>query len=251
MDAVPQAARADASATASRRLLRRSRPGSVFGRYELDERIGAGAMGVVWRAHDPKLGRRVALKLLRRRDELLTERLVREAQAMAQVNHPHVVAVYDVGTTDGSTYIAMELVEGQSLRAWQTAKQRTIPEIVGAYVAAGRGLAAAHGAGIVHRDFKPDNVLVGDDGRVRVTDFGLAAAQAGRTASTARAGRRRPRRRTGAVLGTPAYMAPEQFQRRQRRSAHRSVQLLRGALRGALRRAAVRGQEVTTSSPTT
>jgi hypothetical protein len=183
--------------------------GSVFGRYTLDERIGAGAMGVVWRAHDPKLGRRVALKLLRRRDEVLTERLVREAQAMAQVNHPHVVAVYDVGTTDGSTYIAMELVEGQSLRAWQTSKQRTIPEIVGAYVAAGRGLAAAHGAGIVHRDFKADNVLVGADGRVRVTDFGLAAAQPGDASSS------RPDdvelTTSGLVLGTPAYMAPEQF----------------------------------------
>ena len=185
--------------------------GSVYGRYELDERIGAGAMGVVWRAHDPKLGRRVALKLLRRRDALLTERLVREAQAMAQVNHPNVVAVYDVGTSAGSTYIAMELVEGKSLRAWQG--DHAIPEIVGAYVAAGRGLAAAHGAGIVHRDFKADNVLIGSDGRSRVTDFGLAAAQPGEKRS------RNPNAgvdaveltTSGLVLGTPAYMAPEQF----------------------------------------
>jgi serine/threonine protein kinase len=189
-------------------------PGSTFGRYELVERLGAGAMGVVWRAHDPKLGRQVALKLLRRRDELLTERLVREAQAMAQVNHPHVVAVYDVGTTDVSTYIAMELVEGQSLRAWQAAKPRTIPEIVGAYVAAGRGLAAAHGAGIVHRDFKPDNVLVGGDDRVRVTDFGLAAARTSGIADSVGHAVTDLDLTAGAVLGTPAYMAPEQFQGR-------------------------------------
>ncbi|HEY1816792.1 MAG TPA: protein kinase [Kofleriaceae bacterium] len=190
-------------------------PGSSFGRYELVERLGAGAMGVVWRAHDPKLGRQVALKLLRRRDVLLTERLVREAQAMAQVNHPHVVAVYDVGTTDVSTYIAMELVEGQSLRAWQASKPRTIPEIVGAYAAAGRGLAAAHGAGIVHRDFKPDNVLVGGDGRARVTDFGLAAARtSGLADSMEQAVTDLDLTGHGTVLGTPAYMAPEQFQGR-------------------------------------
>ena len=184
--------------------------GGQFARYELDDRIGAGAMGVVWRAHDPKLGRRVALKLLKRRDELLTERLVREAQAMAQVNHPNVVAVYDVGTAEGATYIAMELVEGESLRSWQAADRRTVPELVGAYVAAGHGLAAAHGAGIVHRDFKADNVLVGGDGRVRVTDFGLAAAKSsdapGRSAADVNL------TTSGSVLGTPAYMAPEQFQ---------------------------------------
>src|SRR5580693_777414 len=138
----------------SERLAGGQAPGAKIGRYELDARIGAGAMGVVWRAHDPKLGRDVALKLLRRRDELLTERLVREAQAMAQISHPYVVAVYDVGSTGDATYIAMELVDGNSLRQWQ--QVHTIPEIVGAYVAAGRGLAAAHGAGIVHRDFKAD-----------------------------------------------------------------------------------------------
>src|SRR5207247_1092022 len=109
-----------------------ARPGSgrSFGRYQLLERLGAGAMGVVWRADDPELGRKVAVKLLKRPDASLTERLVREARSMAQVNHPNVVAVYDVGETDGATYIAMELVQGQSLRAWQSAKSHTVPELV-------------------------------------------------------------------------------------------------------------------------
>ena len=134
-----------------------------------------------------------------------TERLVREARSMAQVNHPNVVAVYEVGVAQGATYIAMELVAGQSLRAWQA--RRSIAERVEAYIAAGRGLAAAHAAGIVHRDFKPDNCLVGADGRVRVTDFGLAAAQPG----TAPPPSDLELTAEGSVLGTPAYMAPEQF----------------------------------------
>jgi len=181
-----------------------------FGRYILDEKLGAGAMGVVWSAHDPKLGRKVALKLLRRYDTALIDRLVREARSMAQVSHPNVVGVFDVGESEGSAFIAMELVNGRSLRAWQTDENRTISELVAAYVAAGRGLSAAHGAGIIHRDFKADNVLVGNDGRIRVTDFGLAAAKPSESGT----------RLTiddvnlttsGSVLGTPAYMAPEQF----------------------------------------
>jgi serine/threonine protein kinase len=191
----------------------RSQPGAGvrFGRYELLERLGAGAMGVVWRAIDPELGRHVALKLLKQPDPLLTERLVREARAMAQVNHPNVVAVYDVGVADGQTYIAMELVAGKSLRAWQRAERRKVPEIIEAYGAAGRGLAAAHAAGLVHRDFKPDNVLVGDDGRVRVTDFGLAAGTGVAPATSEREVEDLALTREGTVLGTPAYMAPEQF----------------------------------------
>jgi serine/threonine protein kinase len=167
-------------------------------------------MGVVWKADDPKLHRQIAVKVLKRADDDLTERLVREARSMAQVNDPNVVTVYEVGEgEDGTTFIAMELVPGKSLRVWQKEK-RSIPELVEAYSAAGRGLAAAHAAGIVHRDFKPDNVLVGDDGRIRVTDFGLAASKpsAGVT----------PKQisdvnltTSGSVLGTPAYMAPEQF----------------------------------------
>jgi predicted Ser/Thr protein kinase len=190
-----------------------ARPGSGvrFGRYQMSEKLGAGAMGVVWLADDPELGRKVALKLLKRPDAALTERLVREARSMAQVNHPNVVAVYDVGTAEGATYIAMELVQGKSLRQWQASQtSRTVPEIIEAYISAGRGLAAAHSAGLVHRDFKPDNVLVGDDGRVRVTDFGLAAAKPGESGHAHPIGDVNLTT-SGSVLGTPAYMAPEQF----------------------------------------
>jgi hypothetical protein len=153
---------------------------------------------------------------------------------MAQVSHPNVVAVYDAGVADGTTYIAMELVSGTSLRAWQRQGRRTIPELLEAYVAAGRGLAAAHAAGIVHRDFKPDNVLVGDPAppragarrpagedlgsRVRVTDFGLAAARPAAGAASSDAGASPDASdleltRSRTALGTPAYMAPEQFAR--------------------------------------
>jgi serine/threonine protein kinase len=186
--------------------------GRRLGRYTLIERLGAGAMGVVWRAEDPTLGRQVAVKLLRRHDESLTERLVREAQSMAQVNHPNVVTVYEVGEgVDGSTFIAMELVTGESLRKWQTKARHTIPELVQAYIAAARGLGAAHAAGIVHRDFKPDNVLVGDDGRVRVTDFGLAATKASTNRTAPRQISDVNLTTSGSVMGTPAYMAPELF----------------------------------------
>ncbi len=187
--------------------------GRSLGRYAIVDRLGAGAMGVVYRAEDAELGRSVAIKLLHRPEPTLTERLVREARAMAKVTHPNVVAVYDVGTQAGATYIAMELVGGDSLRAWQ--QRRTIHDIVQAYVAAGRGLSAAHDAGIVQRDFKPDNVLVGSDGRVRVTDFGLAASpiDARTPSSTASASMSDVNLTTsGSVMGTPAYMAPEQFE---------------------------------------
>ncbi len=190
--------------------IRATPPGKQLGRYTLGERLGAGAMGVVYRAEDSELGRHVALKLLHQPDATLTDRLVREARSMAQVNHPNVVAVYDVGESDGASYIAMELVEGQSLRAWQTTPHG-VNEIVEAYIAAGRGLAAAHAAGIVHRDFKPDNCLVGGaDGRVRVTDFGLAAARPSGGTVMPTIGDVNLTT-SGSVLGTPAYMAPEQF----------------------------------------
>ncbi len=183
-----------------------SMTGRVLGRYTLTDRLGAGAMGVVYRADDLGLGRQVALKLLHRPDVALTDRLVREARSMAQVNHPNVVAVYDVGVADGTTYIAMELVSGASLRFWQQ-QAHTVAEIVQAYISAGRGLAAAHASGIVHRDFKPDNCLVGSDGRIRVTDFGLAAARPSDGPRPADL----DLTASGSVLGTPAYMAPEQF----------------------------------------
>jgi serine/threonine protein kinase/tetratricopeptide (TPR) repeat protein len=135
-------------------------------------------MGVVYRAYDPELDRRIALKLLRGESDgrggSRQERLLREAQALARLQHPNVIAVYDVGTFGDDVFIAMELVEGKSLHKWLKAAPRSRDEILEAFLAAGEGLAAAHRAGLVHRDFKPDNVIVGDDGRVRVLDFGLA-----------------------------------------------------------------------------
>jgi serine/threonine protein kinase/tetratricopeptide (TPR) repeat protein len=146
--------------------------GTCVGRYVIVDALGAGGMGVVYSAYDPELDRRVALKLVR--DTSDPQRLLHEAQALARVSHPNVIAVHDVGTFEGAVFVAMELVEGRTLGAWraQTAPGRR--EILDVFLAAGRGLAAAHHAGIVHRDFKPSNVMVGDDGRVRVLDFGLA-----------------------------------------------------------------------------
>ncbi len=210
--------------------------GESIARYLLLERVGAGGMGgVVWAAYDPKLDRRIALKLLHpRRTERPSEepraRLIREAQAMARLSHPNVIAVHDVGQHDGQVFLAMEFVEGQTLARWLTSNpRRAWREIVAMFVQAGRGLAAAHRAGLVHRDFKPDNVLIGTDERARVTDFGLArsieietletdressptrtltnsGAQIGSRSSSSHA-----LTQTGTLLGTPAYMAPEQF----------------------------------------
>ncbi len=213
--------------------------GARLDRYEIRERLGAGGMGVVFAAHDPQLGRDVAIKVLRRPGVGVDhsavadrrQRLAREARAMAQVNHPNVVAVYDVGEVDGQVYLAMELVRGDTLRGWARAARRSPREVVEVFLAAGRGLAAAHAAGIVHRDFKPDNVLIGRDGRPRVTDFGLAGR--GRAAVSAGAGASADGEtgddgagpgpsdgldgtgpaltQAGQVIGTPVYMAPEQF----------------------------------------
>ena len=147
--------------------------------FVLLERLGAGGMGVVYAAFDEKLERKVAIKLVAARgsDERAQARLLREAQAQARLSHPNVVTVYEVGTLpDGPLFIAMELVKGPTLRAWQKDGARTWQQVVATYAAAGEGLAAAHRRGIVHRDFKPDNVLIGEDGRPRVADFGLAFA---------------------------------------------------------------------------
>ncbi|MFO0755699.1 MAG: serine/threonine-protein kinase [Byssovorax sp.] len=196
--------------------------GSKVGRYVVRSVLGAGAMGTVYVAHDPELDRRVALKVLR--PELgagpsasaFRARLGREARAMARLSRPEVVAVYDSGAWDGRLYIAMELVSGKTLRAWLAEEKRPWREVLERFLQAGRGLAAAHEAGIVHRDFKPDNVLVGDDGRARVTDFGLARAASEGEAAPASSSAPRSSgsplaTARGTLIGTPAYMAPEQL----------------------------------------
>jgi serine/threonine protein kinase len=195
--------------------------GDQIGRYGVLRRLGAGGMGVVFAAYDPQLDRKIALKLLRTGIGLgereAHARLVREAQAIARLNHPNVVAVYDVGTAGSEElYLAMEFVEGDTLTHWLRRYERTSSEVVAMFVEAGRGLAAAHAVGLLHRDFKPDNVLVGVDGRVRVSDFGLARSSVTDEDGpslpvTALSELRTPLTGTGAVMGTPRYMAPEQL----------------------------------------
>src|SRR5882672_6481115 len=153
--------------------------GTEVGRFVLLGMVGRGGMGEVYAAHDPELDRKVAIKILRGkagRSEGAAEgraRLIREAQAIAKVSHPNVVVVYDVGTFDGRVLIAMELVAGHTLGYWLQAQPRTLAEILEVFTGAGRGLGAAHEKELVHRDFKPENVMVGIDGQVRVMDFGL------------------------------------------------------------------------------
>lgn len=196
-----------------------------IGRFELAEQLGVGGMGVVHRAYDPKLGRDVAVKVLHgdRVSARERERMLREAQALAKLNHPNVVQVYEVGEHDDQVFIAMEYVAGRSAKQWQEGGKRPWREVLDVYLQAGEGLAAAHAAGIVHRDFKPANVLIGDDGRVRVADFGLARGRDAGSSETGWSGEggtsegsgsgsdREALTKTGAVLGTPAYMAPEQL----------------------------------------
>jgi serine/threonine protein kinase len=195
------------------------------GRYLVIGEIGRGAMGFVLRAYDPKLQREVALK--RVRTGLLGDearvRLIREARAMARLNHPNVVAVYDVELAENAgVVLVMEYVPGTTLRQWLLRDPApSVLQIIESFVAAGRGLAAAHTEGLLHRDFKLDNVLVGTDGRVRVTDFGLARVTADRGADES-TGRRShddgddaELTAAGTVMGTPAYMAPEQHEGRE------------------------------------
>ncbi len=198
--------------------------GTRAGRYMVLERVGAGGMGVVYAAFDQELDRKVALKVMHVRTEGDQstggrERLLREAQAMAKLSHPNVITVHDVGTFEGRVFIAMEFIDGPTLRGWLRQGPHEPAEIVEVFVKAGRGLAAAHAAGLVHRDFKPDNVLIGRDGRVLVMDFGLARQASGRQSEAQPTPHQRERSlqdlvltRTGAVVGTPAYMAPEQHQ---------------------------------------
>ncbi|MEM9458741.1 MAG: serine/threonine-protein kinase [Myxococcota bacterium] len=207
------------------------RGGDRLGRYVLLREVGRGGMGMVFAAYDPELDRQVALKILRdpagdHRDPCAAhDRLAREAKTMAKLSHPHIVPVFDVGQaplpgeTEPVLFVAMELVEGQTLRTWRSPTRRW-DEYVRLFVQCGRGLAAAHDAGIVHRDFKPDNVLVDAQGRARVTDFGLARrlehSDERPPLATGPSNRSGPDGATvhtehGQLVGTPAYMAPEQF----------------------------------------
>ncbi len=205
------------------------RKGEQLGRYLVVDTLGAGGMGVVYRGFDPDLHRQVALKLLRPRSATgsgsggARTRLMREAQAMAKLAHPNILTVYDVGTLGDQVYIAMELVDGATLEQWMRSRARSVDEILDAFEQAAAGLSAAHEAELIHRDFKPDNVLVDGDGRVRVMDFGLAAHLYEGTATSdveaeneAHLSRRSALdsrlTQTGALLGTPAYMSPEQFE---------------------------------------
>jgi predicted Ser/Thr protein kinase len=220
------------TATASGRVAAAEAIGAELGRYRIERELGAGAMGVVHAAFDPDLERRIALKVLRSASASpeAKDRLMREARAMARLAHPNVVTVHEVGTADGRDFVAMELVHGETLAEWLRTGKRSSTAIIDAFLAAGRGLAAAHAAGLVHRDFKPHNVLRGHDGRIVVTDFGLARQAEGDAAAaletTLPAGTRPTGTppavmsapstlgaltATGALLGTPAYMAPEQW----------------------------------------
>jgi len=207
--------------------------GTRVDRYVVHDLLGRGGMGLVYTAHDPDLDRWVAIKLLKtsaRSDEDMSRgqaRLMREAQAMAQLSHPNVMPVYDVGRYQGTIFIAMELVRGLTLSNWVKAKPRTWRELLPVFLQAGRGLEAAHKAGLIHRDFKPANVLIGEDGRPRVTDFGIARSVRGldRSAesvsaetpatptpvSSSSSSLDQPLTREGALMGSPGYMAPEQY----------------------------------------
>jgi hypothetical protein len=215
--------------------------GTAIGRYIVLAPVGQGGMGEVFAAYDPELDRKVALKLLRAesgsRGALGRGRLLREAKSIARLSHPNVVVVHDAGTFDERVFVAMEFVEGQTVAAWLADHQRTQREIMDVFLAAARGLSAAHAAGLVHRDFKPQNVMVGSAGQVRVMDFGLArtigsdgdgeaadrAKDKGEATDRAAGGDAHgvPAQwdvtltRTGELLGTPLYMAPEQFQARR------------------------------------
>jgi tetratricopeptide (TPR) repeat protein len=202
-------------------------PGTVVGRYMIERAIGEGGMGVVFEAADRELQRKVAIKLLSPRTgaaaRLWQERLLREARAMARVSHPNVVPIYDIGAHGHQVFIAMELVAGLTLRDWLSSRQHTWEEIVDVFRDVGRGLAAVHDVELVHRDVKPDNILVGNDGRARLTDFGVVkevgdtSAESSQESSDGAPPERKSQplgphlTRIGTIIGTVGYMAPEQL----------------------------------------
>ena len=200
--------------------------GRYVGRYFVLRKLGEGGMGQVYAAYDEELDRRVAIKLLHRKlgaSKTSHARMLREARAMARLSHPNVVQVHDVGMVDGQVFVAMEFVPGQTLRQWQAERDSNTDagrrELLDAYIEAGRGLMAAHENGLIHRDFKPDNVIIERSGRARVLDFGLVAALESTDSdqspddffSGSSPSLEPDLTRTGAMMGTPLYMAPEQF----------------------------------------
>lgn len=207
-----------AESTPARAVVR----GTSLGRYVVLELLAAGGLGVVYVAYDPKLDRKVALKILRpsaAHDQDEQKWLLREAQAMAKLSHPNVVPVHDVGMFESSVFVAMELIEGRTFTKWVREEKRSWRDVRDLLLDAARGLMAAHAAGMVHRDFKPSNILVGDDGRVRVVDFGLARTVEGLASEPRLPSTSSPDAglvdqsltATGSVVGTPAFMPPEQF----------------------------------------
>jgi tetratricopeptide (TPR) repeat protein len=229
----PRPGDAPRSGDATLEPLEKLRRGDTLGRYVVLERLGIGGMGEVLAAYDPELDRKIAVKLLRpgsdgSRSGAASERLIREAKAMAKLSHRNVISVHDVGTHAGRVFVAMEFLDGGTLADWHRRGPHPWPKVVEIYRAAGAGLAAAHAQGMVHRDFKPANVLLGSDGRVQVADFGLAQQARGIASEQRLAvvegdpsaeGEHAdqdlltvPLTRTGTMLGTPAYMAPEQYQ---------------------------------------
>ncbi|HVK72299.1 MAG TPA: serine/threonine-protein kinase [Kofleriaceae bacterium] len=182
---------------------------ATIGRFEVVGKLGQGGMGVVFRGRDRALDRDLALKLVSPGDGGDGRlRLLREAQAMARVAHPNVVPVFEVGVHDDQVFVAMELVRGETLTAWLRSAARSWRDVLRVLVDAGRGLAAAHRAGVLHRDVKPDNLLIGDDGRARIADFGLARAA---TAAAAVSALALDLTHDGAVVGSPGFMSPEHF----------------------------------------
>jgi len=226
-----------------KRVTREPELASRIGRFRVLDRLGSGGMGVVYSAYDPELDRKVAIKLLRpdvrlgmeARDEQIRRlgdesearlvrdaqaRLLREAQAMARLSDPNVIVVHEVGSVDDGVFVAMEFIDGMTLGAWIEDRSHGWREVLEVFARAGSGLAAAHRAELVHRDFKPDNVLLGKEGQVRVLDFGLARSMTEPSPTVAPPALRErpelealgtPLTRTGAVMGTPAYMSPEQY----------------------------------------
>jgi len=196
------------------------REGDQFDRYRIEACLGEGGMGVVYRAFDTRLRRRVALKLVhpeltREQDEVLLReaihRLVREGRASAALNHPNAVAVLDVGEVDGTPFIAMELVEGRLLSTYLGDERVPLRTRIEWLAAIARGLAAAHERGLVHRDVKPENVMICDDGLVKVLDFGVVKRLASSDVSTTfSGGPSKFQTHAGVVVGTPMYMSPEQ-----------------------------------------